>query len=240
MWSTSSERLIVGYADGTLQTWNPLTGTKLQSIKETTAPTISWLDTSRIMVSDTQSSLASNQNTSVRVWNVITGRKLFTYMGHTKVPDAFKFSPDRKRVLSTSNLESLLWDSTTGKTILRIPTGESLGKPSLSPEGKFVEATDGTDALHIWDATTGDTVAYYHVNHDIPIYNADYTYWLNENSLVVVRGGKIWILDPMTGQVRYSFDLHTYTPPYLQWSSDYKKIAVTLDDGTVEILQGIN
>jgi WD40 repeat protein len=244
MWSTSDERLLVGYDDSTLQIWNPLTSAELQSIQEAPAPlVISWLDTSRIMVSDAETSPSSNQkkDTSIRVWDAVTGHKLVTYTAHTAIPDTFDTSPDGRRVLSTSNRESLLWDSTTGKTILHIPTGESLRRPSFSPNGEFVEDASGTNAIRIWDATTGKTVANYHVSSNLaPIYNVDSIYWLNENSLVVVRGGKIWILAPMTGQVRYSFDLHTPTAPYLQWSTDYKKIAATLDNGTVEIVQGID
>ena len=244
-WSPDSKHLLVSYTGGPIQIWDPFTETKLQTIVDTTLGVASWLDATRIMVSALFDPVtAPKASTSIRVWDALTGHKLVTYTGHTMVPTQFQYSTDKRRIFSISSDEYLLWDTTTGKTILRIPKGGVLGIPSLSPDGTFVEATDGIDTIQIWDATTGNSVANYHVDSSLlPSGNnsRDSVSWFDEKSLISEKqNGEVHIFDALTGQVRYSFDVHISKTSYLEWSSDHKKIVVVLDNGTVEILQGID
>ncbi len=241
-WSPDNKRLLVSYEGSPIQIWDPFTGTKLQSMKDTATGVAGWLNATKIMVADLFPAQSNPRaNTSIRVWDAVTGRKLITYTGHTTMPKLF-YSIDGRHVLSFSNRENLLWDSTTGKTILRIPSDASLDGPHLSPDGKFVEASDGINTVQIWDATTGKRVANYHVNSNLlSNVGTDTTTWFDPQNLISVKqNGEVRIFDAMTGQVRYSFDLHTHTAPYLQWSPDHETIAVALDNRTVEIVQGID
>jgi WD40 repeat protein len=95
------------------------------------------------------------------VYDVLTGKQLFTCEGHTQPISAVAFAPDGMRIATGSaDNTARLWDGVTGK-LLHILQGHSntIRALSFSNDGRKIAtgSTDGTGK--IWDASTGDGLA---------------------------------------------------------------------------------
>jgi WD40 repeat protein/serine/threonine protein kinase len=88
-----------------------------------------------------------------RIWDLKTGKEVFTFRGHkTRVTDV-DFSPDGRTVASAGDTEALVWDASNGRVMRRYRghAGVVLGA-RFSPDGKRL-VTSGDDAtLRVWDA----------------------------------------------------------------------------------------
>jgi WD40 repeat protein len=93
-----------------------------------------------------------SEDTTVRLWDVKTRRRLHTLLGHNGVASAVKFSPDDKTLATSSwDQTTRLWDVQTGK-----PLAVLRGQPdmvtsvSFSPNGKRL-ATASRPEVRVWD-----------------------------------------------------------------------------------------
>jgi dipeptidyl aminopeptidase/acylaminoacyl peptidase len=107
--------------------------------------------------------LASASNREVIVWDLATGKSLFTY--HITGTNVFglAFTPDGKRLaVGISKIVKVL-DAATGKEVSAV-TGSAhfLFRMAYSPDGKCLATSSGsTNAsgeLYVWDAATGRAV----------------------------------------------------------------------------------
>lgn len=105
--------------------------------------------------------LTSSRFRQPRVWDVKTGRSLFTLEGHTRsVFFGIAFSPDGKRIV-TSGFEGTarLWDAGTGRS-LHVVGGSSgaVDGACFSPDSRLLatiqRAARGSEAV-IWEVETG-------------------------------------------------------------------------------------
>ncbi len=118
-WSPDGEHLAMLSRDRTLQLWDSTAGQAIQHFTDPDLSDIRWSpDGHRILSSLT---IKRTADTSMRIWNVFTGRKLLTYSGHTSPAFEAQWSADGARIFSLSTAEILIWNASTGKTILRIP-----------------------------------------------------------------------------------------------------------------------
>jgi WD40 repeat protein len=97
----------------------------------------------------------------VQVWDVQTGKVLFTRKGHDSPINRVAYSPDGKR-LAIAGVDVKVWDAQTGKELLSL-TGAGWGV-AYSPDGKRLASagsapgfTDrGVKAVKVWDAQSGE------------------------------------------------------------------------------------
>src|SRR4051812_19185700 len=76
---------------------------------------------------DGRTVLSGSFDTTLKLWDVATGRHLRTFSGHTSEVNAVAFSPDGRTVLSGSSGKVLrLWDVATGRE-LRTFSGHASG-----------------------------------------------------------------------------------------------------------------
>jgi WD40 repeat protein len=91
------------------------------------------------------------------VWDALTGKKLFSLIGHSDDVRQVIFSPDGTR-LATAGLDGTakIWDASTGKELLTLSghTGNVFGV-AYSPDGKTVATASGDKTAKLWDAVTG-------------------------------------------------------------------------------------
>ena len=89
------------------------------------------------------------------VWDVETGRELFTLRGHTTNVQEVAFSPDGTRIATASIDRTVkLWDAATGQEVFTL-RGHTAGVLCLafSPDGHRL-ASGGIDwTARVWDAT---------------------------------------------------------------------------------------
>jgi WD40 repeat protein/serine/threonine protein kinase len=86
-----------------------------------------------------------------------------TLVGHPYEVTTARFSPDGKRVLTTTgrgDMTARVWDVETGKEVLVLKAPRAIQSAVFSPDGKLVLTGAYLDATpRVWDAATGNEVA---------------------------------------------------------------------------------
>src|SRR5207237_6642382 len=91
------------------------------------------------------------------VWDVATGKAVFTIRGHTAPVSAMAFSPDGRRLVSAAagqDQSIKVWDAETGREILTLPgLATTVNSVAFRSDGSqlFAAGSDGT--VKVWDAT---------------------------------------------------------------------------------------
>jgi WD40 repeat protein len=108
---------------------------------------------------------------SIRLWDVMTGKEVRRFEGHTKSVRSVAFSPDGRQALSGSDDQTLrLWEVKTGKEIRQFKGHSStIWSVAFSPDGRHVlsgsGAIDGVEkraidcAARFWEVKTGKEIA---------------------------------------------------------------------------------
>ncbi len=65
------------------------------------------------------------------------------------------FSPDGQSILTTANNQVTLWDTKTGKELLKIDIPNNEGSVTFSPDGTKLLAATQENLAKIWDASSG-------------------------------------------------------------------------------------
>jgi WD40 repeat protein len=94
------------------------------------------------------------------VWDPLTGKALQTLSGHTAPLSGLAFSPDGRRLLTSSWDRTLkLWDLRKGREIRTLRGHRDWVRgAAFSPDGRRI-ASGGADAVaKVWDANTGDEI----------------------------------------------------------------------------------
>jgi WD40 repeat protein len=100
---------------------------------------------------------ASNPDYSLRLLETETGRETRRLVGHREVVADVAFSPDGKRILSSStDANVILWDATSGAEIHRL-IGHTSGVPAVAfhPEGRLAVSGAIDGSLLLWDVAEG-------------------------------------------------------------------------------------
>jgi WD40 repeat protein len=98
-------------------------------------------------------------NKAIVVWEVATGRKLFTLAGG----HCLAFSPDGRRLATGTSGEGAvkIWDMATQQPVLSLPTrGRAFGKLAFSCDGHYLVTQVG-DPIKLWDATPSPAAVAY-------------------------------------------------------------------------------
>jgi WD40 repeat protein len=175
---------------------------------------------------------AGSDNT-VKVWDAQTGQALFTCKGHTTHVWKVAFSPDGKRLASSTipgrMVELKLWDAQTGQE-LPSPPGRKGNISSLvfSPERKRL-ACAWPGVVKVWDAQTGQEILSREGTRGGPYANVAFS----PDGKRLAHGGfevKVW--DVKTGQ-----ELHTLmgSGPGVAFSWDGKRLAGGGAEGVVRV-----
>jgi WD40 repeat protein len=110
-----------------------------------------------LAVSPDGATLATCDEGTIRLWDVKTGKPLHEEPPHRGHGVTVRFSPDGKRLLTTSpgdrsdtGRAAREWDATTGKPLARIPLGaHPVFQEAVSADGRVIAAEDDTGQIHI-------------------------------------------------------------------------------------------
>jgi len=100
--------------------------------------------------------LSGSYDSTVKLWDVATGREIRTFAGSEPV-SSVAFSPDGRQILSGSGDTTVkLWDVVTGKGI-RTFSGhtEHVISVTFSPDGNQILSGSADNTIKLWDAVTG-------------------------------------------------------------------------------------
>lgn len=142
-WSPDSQRLAVGL-DNNLgaQIWSIASGKMLLSYRPPTQlRTLAWSPDGQLIAS-------GDVNGTIQVWNAKSGKRVTTYMGHTRGTGISRvcWMPDGQRIISSSRDGTVqIWRASTGQKFFTYhdPSGD-IEAMAVSPDGSYI-VTGGID-----------------------------------------------------------------------------------------------
>ena len=159
--SPDGQHLASGSRDNTVKIWDSSTSNVFFSLKGP-ARQFTYLLKSIAFSPDGQR-LASGgmvsgslDSSTLKIWDIATGKELFDLKGHSGSVTTVAFSPDGQRLASASMDGTLkIWDIVTGKELFDLE-GHSgdVATMAFSPDGQRL-ASAGGDSLKIWNTATG-------------------------------------------------------------------------------------
>ncbi|WP_180274674.1 WD40 repeat domain-containing protein [Tychonema bourrellyi] len=165
-----------------------------------------------------------DDDTTIKIWQLSTGRELRTLTGHSDSVGSLAISPDGQTLVSGSDDKTIkIWQLSTGRE-LRTLTGhsDSVGSLAISPDGQTLVSGSDDKTIKIWQLSTGRELRTLTGHSDEVWFVA-----ISPDGQTLVSGSrdqtiKIWELS--TGR-----ELHTLTGDYL-WASS---LAISPDGQTL-------
>jgi WD40 repeat protein len=104
--------------------------------------------------------LSGSADSSIKLWEISTGREIRTFIGHRNEVNSVAFSPDGKHILSGGSDRTLrIWDMTTGKEIQNlIGHTDTVNSVAFSPDGKYVLSGSADLSLRLWDVSSAKEI----------------------------------------------------------------------------------
>jgi WD40 repeat protein/transcriptional regulator with XRE-family HTH domain len=110
---------------------------------------------------DGKTALSGAADTTMILWDVVSGRVIRRFVGHADWVSTVAFSPDGKTALSGSggNPTLILWDVATGQIIRRFAEHTSaVTSVAFSPDGKTALSASSDTSLILWDVASGQII----------------------------------------------------------------------------------
>jgi WD40 repeat protein len=234
-WSPDGTHLATLAGDHTFQLWDSTTGQAIQHFTDPTLAIILWSPDGRRILSSLTAKRTTN--ISLSIWDVLTGRKLLTYSGHTHPAVAAQWSADGTRILSISPAELLLWNTSTGQTILRLPLqpGSNPAEARLSPDGRYLAFAPQGNQVQIWNAITGHELLI-NASHRASVQSL---VWSPASKTIASADadGFVEVWDATTGRGLDTYHVDAGGIQDLAWSPDGQLLAVTTQDDVLELLR---
>ena len=202
---------------------------------------IAWSPDGKYIVSGSGGS--QNYDTTVQVWEALSGNRVLTYMAHTFPVFGVAWSPDGKRIASVSSTFRFplqgrvrVCDAFSGKNELGY-NGHSSGVVSVawSPDGKYVATGSYDQTVQVWDALSGHTIFTYN-GHSAVTWAVT---WSPDSKRIASasadRTVQVW--DALSGNNVYTYSGHSNSNGVFAaaWSPDGKYIASAGYDYTMQV-----
>jgi WD40 repeat protein len=105
--------------------------------------------------------VSGSYDTTVRVWNAVTGESTAVLQGHEDWVRSVGFSPDGQRIVSGSNDRTVrVWNAVTGESAAVLQGHESaVTSVGFSPDGQRIVSGSSDTTVRVWNAVTGESTA---------------------------------------------------------------------------------
>jgi serine/threonine protein kinase/Tol biopolymer transport system component len=160
---------------------------------------------------------------------------LFICRGHTSRVTALAWSPDSKRVASTSFDKTVrIWDAATGNVLFTY-RGHAAHVNALawSPDGRRIASASDDYTVQVWDVANG-TLLFTYRGHVAQVTTLAWS----PDGLHLASGSSdktVQIWNTTSGRGIYTFDAHTDRVNMLAWSPDGRRIASGSTDKKVQV-----
>ena len=177
---------------------------------------------------------SGSSDTTIRLWDVVSGVPRHTLTGHKGYVSSVAFSPDGKTLASSGGYQDntiRLWDVVTG-TELHTLTGHThtVNSVAFSPDGRTLASGSDDNTIRLWDAVTG-----LHKKTLIGTGNFNSVAFSPDGRTLASGGGwknstiRLW--DVMAGAYRHILTGHTSSAYNLAFS--VYSVAFSPDGGTL-------
>lgn len=176
---------------------------------------------------------------AIRLWDAATGRELLTLLGHTDWLAGMAFSPDGKRLASTSLDGTVrIWSlSPGGEMVTVVSPGAPYGtRVVYNPNGLEFATNAGDGSATIWNAQTGEPRLTLH-GHDDEVMNIAFSTDGKRFATSSFDATAI-IWDAATGKQLLTLSGHEVGVRDIAFSPDGKLIATGGFDNTARIWDG--
>ncbi len=132
------------------------TGEKLSSFEVRDFPlshdlhAVAWSPDGKYIAIAIWKKRADSERTSVHIWNVATGKQIFTYNNHSGFPRDLAWSPDGNRIASACDDGIQVWNAFTGTDVFTYR--HPVWCLAWSPDGKYIASSDKDGMVHVWQA----------------------------------------------------------------------------------------
>ncbi|MBD2184071.1 serine/threonine protein kinase [Planktothrix sp. FACHB-1355] len=180
--------------------------------------------------------LASGSGDStIKLWDISTGKQIRTLWGHLSGVSAIAFSPDGQTLASASADNTIkLWDVSTGK-LLHTLIGHSgwVSSVAFSPDGQTIASGSYDHTIKIWDAKTGE-LRQTLIGH----YSWVFAVAFSPDGQTIASGSfdntiKLW--NPLSGQQKQTLTGHSLRVRSLAFSPDGNLLVSGTGEGTIEL-----
>jgi WD40 repeat protein len=177
--------------------------------------------------------VSGSADSSVKIWDLETGRELWTLPEHEAAVKSVAYSPDGRRVLSGAADYSIkLWDVETGEALKSL-TGHSnvVNSVAYSPSGRFAVSGSADRTVKVWDVESGRNVR--------TLYG--HSLWVNavcyspEGSIIASasRDGTVKLWNAETGDLRRTLSGHHSEALAVRFSPDGRFVASGAADSAI-------
>lgn len=158
-----------------------------------------------------------------------SSRIKITLSGHTNLVTGISWSPDGKR-LASSSLDNTVrvWDVSSGQVTATLQYDGLVSSVAWSPNGKRLAA--GSQAVQLWDAESGNPMASL-TGPGGPIQSVAWS--PDSNRVAAAAGTGVWVWDAASGKVTASFTNLRGKVNKVAWSPDNKHLAAASNESNV-------
>ncbi|WP_294537695.1 PH domain-containing protein [uncultured Rhodoblastus sp.] len=183
--------------------------------------------------------LAGSDDSSIRLWDLQSGRMVRKFNGRVTLPASVAFSPDGRMAIATSAPDQVkVWNTADGEMLYYVEMpGAPYGAAFSSTGDRFAAGGDGRGqgTIRIWDASRGQLLlSFANGNTFKQVLSLDFSpdgRWLAAGAYE--HDLKIW--NTATGQAVHNFSGHTSYVKAVKYSVDGKFLISGSEDATVKI-----
>jgi WD40 repeat protein/serine/threonine protein kinase len=187
---------------------------------------------------DGQRLASASTDTTVKLWDVATGKELLAFRGHTGRVHCVAFSPDGQFLASAGGKpmepnEIKLWEVATGKELLSFNGHpHSIRSLTFSPDGHRLASSD-VETVKVWETISGKDLLSIKEGSGGPVC---VTFSPDSGRLATANDdGTVRLWDADNGQVLRTFKGHTSKLHTVAFSPDGQRLASTSYDWTVRV-----
>ncbi|HYT88099.1 MAG TPA: hypothetical protein VEL76_05220 [Gemmataceae bacterium] len=187
---------------------------------------------SLVIAGDGDRIFSGGEDTTIRAWDVATGKEVRQFKGHTLPVTGLALSADGKQLLSLDRKTARLWNVDSGKEVAQMAVSpHAVAVVRFTPDGPRVLTLTG-DKLQLWNVETGTVVRGFPVDTGLVHCVA-----LSADGRRALAGGNkdIYIWDLKSQKQLATLEGHTGPVTALAFSADGRRIASGSRDETIRV-----